>query len=420
MRSKDFTENYINELAEKSAVSARRSVRERGGASAFEASPPFCNTGGKLTVASPTDPGQFDPKENIEVGIDYFRGSFPIENLEGMLEFLQNWYGSFYVGKGGMIGGYAKKFEFACGVKVGFDTDPEMLEYHGRKACIDMTGQAWHSIAGHEHRDLYIGLYNQGAESSRTDVKGRDYKKILDLEFIKEISYKKHFTPDRKFSVRESQGFRKDTIARTLYYGARGTKSRSGLLIRIYDKFLESEGAIDSIDFEVELTDKKGKAVQLQLVSSKDNLEFQSILGGVIASSITFKNRDASANISRCPVYSFWQKFTKELGLADLSVRREISYIEQKLDYIANFQGKTLAMVREFFRLSPAGEYGFELWLNNVVSAGREKMEKKDWAIVAQGLLTQGMPQHEIDELLADRLYETSHMSVTKSTGVPF
>ena len=381
-------------------------------------SPPFCNTGGKFTEPCPTDPGQADQIKAVEVGIDWFRGSFPIDNLEGMLEFLQNWFGSFFVGKGGMIGGYSRKFEFASGVKVGFDSDPEMLEYHNRKACVELPGNAWHIISGDEHRDLYTGLYNQGAETSRTDIKARDYNKILDLEFIEKISYKKHFTPDRKFSLRVSRGFREEALARTLYYGARGTKSRSGILIRIYDKFQESEGAIDSIDFEVELTDKKGKAVQLQLVSSRDIQDFQSILGGVISGSITFKNRDASKNISRCPVYPFWKKFTETLGFADLSVRREQATLNQKLDYIANYHAKTLATVREFFRLGNSGDYGFEHWLNTVLETGHAKMEKKDWAIIAEALSVDGVSPDDIKRLIGDRLFDDSNMPDLKDLPV--
>lgn len=411
--SHDSCEDYIQGLAEASRESVRRSSACGGVASDREASPPLCNTGGKSPL-SHSDRGQEKESENLEteLGLDYFRGTFPIDRLDNVLEFLSFYYGSFYLGKGGTVGGYSRKFEFATGVKVGFDTDPEKLVNQKYTALVEMPGQAWHMISGDEHRDLFIGLCNQEIDATRIDAKARDWKKVLDLEFIEKISLKRHFKPDRKFNCRISQGFRDDAIARTLYYGARGTKSRSGLFIRIYDKFQESKGAIDSIDFEVELTDKKCKSLQSQLWRTNSLSEWYELLSGVIASSIDFVDRDANAKIERCPRYPFWEKFIEKLGRATLSVRRDNKSLFQKMDYISNFHAKSIAMIREYFIAATKSPDGFDHWFRQLCEQGKEKMERKDWAVIAQALTVEGMPAERIEETLSDRLYESKHMPV--------
>jgi hypothetical protein len=138
--------------------------------------------------------------------------------------------------------------------------------------------------------------------------------------------------------------------------------------IRIYDKRLESKGAIDCIRFEVEF--KGGMAARLfEEFASASGVEAAfDIAASYSVGTIDFVER-TSKNIERCPIAPWWAAFIDAVGGRK---RMSIPRLKRTVSRITSWHDKQVA--RSLALLQACKGYQWtELHLKRLIHKGRER-----------------------------------------------
>lgn len=142
-------------------------------------------------------------------------------------------------------------------------------------------------------------LYDRCCQLSRIDLCLDDYTKMF-----RPHDYEAWFTQgiiSHNFSSRAF--FHSSNGAETLYFG----KMRSDKFLRIYDKFLESNGKIDSVRYEFELHGRPLK--QLALFLLENEFDFGKYLLSWFKVHDPEKLQKNETNKSKCPILPEWEKW---------------------------------------------------------------------------------------------------------------
>lgn len=132
--------------------------------------------------------------------------------------------------------------------------------------------------------------------------------------------------------------------AGTLHFGS----SQSDKSLNIYDKYLESEGVIDSVRWEVKWKDEYAHVRFRQIVECLRNSpeELPLLLASLTTGAIDFIDRHHStskraiARVKECPRYAFWQEFLDSLGCTRIPIFKPEITAEKVVNWI-NYQVAT-------------------------------------------------------------------------------
>jgi phage replication initiation protein len=195
-----------------------------------------------------------------------------------------------------------------------------------------------------------------GATCSRFDIAIDDYSKRLSITDCLRSLLDCQYHGFNRWRLIHGSGRSGDT-GTTLYLGSR-TSER---MIRIYDKFLESSGAVDSVRFETEFKGELANSVFLWYVGNSGIYDRTLDLAGTATAGIGFVDR-TDKNLQRCALQPFWRLFLERLGeRVRPTVRRTEVTIERKLEWVRRSVSKTLAVLGDALGANRIDELIFEL-----------------------------------------------------------
>ena len=162
-------------------------------------------------------------------------------------------------------------------------------------------------------------------------------------------------------------------------FGRRG-KDGSGRYVRVYDKGLESQGEIDAIRVEVELSGDTAKQWFLILAECEDQQEFERKIGRIVVGSILFADKSgAHGHADRFRILPWWKRIAELVGSATLKVERVRPTLEKSVAWVKRSIPVTLA--RLAVAVDNLGMVGEELvfdLIRDLLRKGRRTVEEYD------------------------------------------
>jgi len=308
------------------------------------------------------------------VAIDWLQGTCPNEKMSEVFSLISNLVGAcvhpVFSERGAML--------FDCsavwanhGIAVYFDSEKNLdKNLHKGRFVVQFQGEFFHQRTVLEVMSLFNDLREVWFKASRIDICFDDFKKIRKPYQVAKDAFKGSYAGFRSYQHLFTKKKNGDLTSDTVYFGKRG-KLGSGKFLRVYDKYLESKGKIDSIRWEVEWTKEKAFMVFGDLWGSADSeQEFVTKLGGIIAGSIAFMQMN-SKNLDRNKNLYWWDKILKILGkkvvypapTRSTSLRKIVDHVEKSFPV-------TLATLEQVF-----GSDSFEKYLKIILESGRERID---------------------------------------------
>lgn len=264
-----------------------------------------------------------------------------------------------------------------------------------KRVLIDMSGKACRQyeeymsrVDGfHWYKFISLILDNQG-KVSRIDLaldifddSSPSVKNIQDYVKRGQLSTKSYrFTEINSGRILDGKlmGF-------TLYIG------KSPQMLRIYDKKQERRDNVDEIvnvekwvRWELELTEQKAVQVASYISNGKP---LNQIIKGILAAHYCFKTQPKNSsdfhNKGRLSTMRWWQKFVDGIEEIPLNVKREKLTLKEKKTWVENSTVKSISMIYESFK-RVYGETYADLYIKELVSMGKDKMNDSDETLVEQ------------------------------------
>lgn len=298
-----------------------------------DAHPPVSNTGGDCA------------KPVLECGIDYLRGTVPIKysaDIRALLESAFDITLALQLDKDGKpLGSGFYKIRHSSGHGVDVlslnraydDSNPE------NHCLINVSGVAISRISAEEHQTLFIALSHMEFSPTRIDIKVDDYSKTVQPL----LAYEAAARGDKK-------GFRCFRIvvdhngAGTFYAGRRGSDG-GGKFLRIYDKSLQSDGQIDAIRVELELSAEKAQDAYDSMISVHWT-EWPSFIRGAVVAAADFLDRDSGRKQAcRSTRFEWWDWLAHGAPEFEFSPVRRECLIDKTERWIENQVAASIAMV---------------------------------------------------------------------------
>jgi DNA relaxase NicK len=204
---------------------------------------------------------------------------------------------------------------------------------------------------------------------SRLDLAIDDYSKKLQFQQIENAIDRKNRSGFKRARAVRNHGCKFGGW--TIYLGAR----QSEFMIRIYDKFAESKGLIDSHRWEAEIKGDTANALFPLLLSCPGSeQEYQSILIDYAIGRIKFIDA-IDKNISRCPLLGWWSEWIEFLSCAPraIFVARFKPSLARTKQWLQKSVAKSLAMISESL-----GVYYFPHFVEELLRSGKERMKNID------------------------------------------
>lgn len=148
-------------------------------------------------------------------------------------------------------------------------------------------------------------------------------------------------------------------LAGTLYFGSPQSDKR----LYIYDKFLESNGEVDSVRWEARWVDDYArdvfKKICLCFFDETVEISVSVCIAAITTSAIDFIDRFSGDRVSRCSRLSFWQEIIDCVGRTKLSLPRILVTIEKTVSWLSHQVETSFAVLESIF--------GFEDFINAIL-----------------------------------------------------
>ncbi|QQE12316.1 replication initiation factor domain-containing protein [Planctomycetota bacterium] len=329
------------------------------------------------------------------VGIHWVQGTIPHDREKEVLEYLsmlferkpiKHDYGRFR---------YNMCYEFEpFGVFLYCDDTKERNKqiHNGRitlvlpGSCLDQfTADGLHKLC----KDLILKFWFL---ATRIDVFWDDYRRIIEPNQVIDDADKGNISGFRKWQGYGERSFRDGELVRhgdTACFGRRGSDG-SGKYLRVYDKYLESDGEMDCVHWEVEFSQERGKKVMLNLAMAEDVERMSGMIGAVIGGVVDFVDREAKRrekNIPRLNQLEWWARIIDILGVCKLRNPTPEKSVEKSAIWVERSVSVTLGMLR-----LAAGEQKFWEWIENVIQDGEQNMKSRQEAVLEEYYKQHGVP----------------------------
>lgn len=244
--------------------------------------------------------------------------------------------------------------KFGCckgmyGYKSGYEYENIKVFYEGTETMgfhVQVTGKGCRYLENQEGfawEKLFALLIGHNCNISRLDV-ALDDTEYLDMKKIQWYLERKLFTSRFKtWGIVEEKKLKDgEILGKTLYLG----KRVSDVFIRIYDKKLESNGAIDAVRLETVLRNDKAKnfVVEYMKLENFGNLAF--LANKVINNYIRFIKKN-DENISRCSNAEWWEAFLLTCEKISLSKGKESVTLEKVCSWMERQCASALKLIIE-------------------------------------------------------------------------
>lgn len=217
----------------------------------------------KVILAPPVTRGQENYTDvQIAIRVDFVTCTLKLsfDTVFGMLNGFFGWNGKDWQDSAFGSFGYTKGKNGPGGAVIWWDA-PNRID-----VCISLPGDACGMIDGEQMSEFLVECVVLEAHFTRVDVALDDFKKEITPEFVHErivadeavtYSVEKVFISDTYIPGKN----RKENIGATQYIGAPDSRQR----IRVYNKFVESKGKINSIRWELQCRDEAAESLAVQL-----------------------------------------------------------------------------------------------------------------------------------------------------------
>jgi hypothetical protein len=243
---------------------------------------------------------------------------------------------------------------------------------HGRIACrLALSGEDCGRLGNARLRGFMVwadkNLLN--LKCSRLDLAIDDYSKKMQFQQIEDAIKGKNRSGFR--NARTVRNHQRRFGGWTVYLGAR----QSEFMARIYDKFAESKGLIDSHRWEAEIKGDTANALfplLLEFPASEEG--YQAKLIDYAIGKIKFIEC-IDKNIARCPLLSWWSDWLEFLSCVPKAVfvARFKPSLARTKQWLQKSVAKSLAMISDSL-----GAYYFPHFLEELLISGRERMQDID------------------------------------------
>ena len=326
--------------------------------------PPVSNTGGKFTKA-------------LEVGIDWLSCTFNSAELARVKQLVESTFQETLAQHDRGIINYETSWRSPLGVVLA--TQPRG-GCGSRDAYLSIPGSACGSVSVQRLVRLIMSLGSLGAKGTRLDVKADDYTKTLDLQVISEAAELGQFSGFR--SGRSIKGFGNDKRkGHTVEFGRRGGAG-SGRFMRIYDKAAESQGEIDAIRVECEMSGQVAASAWeiIRILGDRRDDEHVQLLHSILAGSIDFIER-TDKNLERCERLAWWAWFCDGVEGVRLTAARTVTTLRRKMVTFAKQYRCMLAVFANAF----ANCQEFDSWWSVLMAEGEHNLSDKHYAMIEAG-----------------------------------
>lgn len=202
-------------------------------------------------------------------------------------------------------------------------------------------------------------LLQGGARCTRFDWAVDDYNKYLSLDTISKALSDGNYARFASYKDVRSGARNLDAVGRTLYLGS----MKSDRLIRIYDKEVESHGAVKSIRYEIQTRDELAHSYFCAYCSHDDAASAARSLSSSAIAAVDFVDRSQSSRLDRCERLDWWAAF---VALVDEGIRirseKRSETLTRKKQWVERQVIGTLAIIKKCI-----GVTAFSSWLNGLI-----------------------------------------------------
>jgi len=154
---------------------------------------------------------------------------------------------------------------------------------------------------------------------------------------------------------------------------------------RIYNKEVESNGKLKCRRLESEFKGKKAEQI-FKSIASEDSCRADTI-GKWVVGKVNFIDV-SDKNLERCFQVEWWEAFLEDLGcIGQIAViKKTVSSIESKQEWIRRQVSKSISTIAKAL-----GSQRFEVWFDEIISIGRDKMRRFEDILCAEYYVCQNL-----------------------------
>lgn len=272
--------------------------------------------------------------------------------------------------KGGARGKYYEAIvKSAQGIEIAYTTTSREDGY--AEFRLSIPGAPLQHVHSSQTAKLGRYLYRNGYRCTRFDWAIDDFEHLLCMDELSSACERGDYSgaqSHRYFQRQKRGGYE---IGRTIYLGS----SQSDKQVRIYDKNVESKGAVNSIRYEVQWRDGLAQAAFEEFFSTSGCEEGERCLSSLAVGAVSFYRR-RNPVLHRSTPLETWTEFVGRVGSASkLSARRIQPMISDKIRWIESQVAGTIGLISKI--------KGFDVtfnWLERIV---REKIASMSTSAIA-------------------------------------
>ena len=248
-----------------------------------------------------------------------------------------------------------------------------LLAYGGQlgTAYLSLSGAGLRYAAelGVGFRDIIETAAELGCKCRRVDFAFDDHA-VLDLDEVCN-AWLRGQVRTRFDRFQDVRSWNRDAVSdgRTLYFGSRSSES----FVRIYDKALQTGTQGRWIRVELEL---KGDRAHAVLVAWRQLDYATTFAAGILDSTISFIDAEASANSTRCPRLSWWDTFLCGVEKCRVVVSAKTRVLSDVQDWFYHSMAPTLALLHDVFG---------DAFVDDLLEFGRSNLAERHYALMLTG-----------------------------------
>ena len=280
----------------------------------------------------------------VEVHIDWLQGSFPLRALPDIKDLVETMTGFPFPDETEGSRWYKTCWVNFAGAFIG--TEPRTS--HSDRCMLSLPAKTLAGLPVFSQKKIINALAALEFKCTRIDPSIDDFTKAISPDLVRqtvEVGNQKGFSSN-PYTEWISSGEVGSEMSNSYYIGRRG-KSGSGKMVRCYTKYLESKGEIDSIRFEVEMSQEYASTLFSSLASTPTSL-WSRVLLASITGAIDFIDRTFSPKLYECPRLDWWEKIVGDDASIKISKPRKLKSITKSINWINKQVLPTLSIVLDY------------------------------------------------------------------------
>jgi hypothetical protein len=213
---------------------------------------------------------------------------------------------------------------------------------------------------------------------TRMDIALDDHEKRIPLSLVEKARSDRNFFNVRRTSVVLSDDLDADEQGQTIYFGSR----QSEAFMRIYDKFIESKGAVAGNRWETEFHGEKANKCLADWLTAMETNEAiaNNLLKDLVLGTVDFRDKSlGDKNRARCPLLPWFENFCEMLAAVPLRLRiaRPKQSMQKTIDYLKKSVAPSIASLSKVL----GGK--FDWFMSDLIKDGEARMTKQRRKMIA-------------------------------------